>query len=340
MASGHSEKRKATNTYQKGTNWSNIANVYDNSDTTYAVISQGGSACHINKFGFNLPTNAIVEKVDVYFKVSTSNSNGYFAGYLYSNVNKTIAYEIFVENATQSTKGFTLSVTADTIQSKLNSLGIYDGNILTYLKDGLKIRWVGGNKSGSTSSSKNVTCKVYDNYVTVYYALPDYTVTFTNSDGTVLQTQTVEYGTTPTYTGPTPTKTPDERYYYEFAGWDKNITAVTGDVTYTAKFNSIYQKYTITVNMGEGGKQVTGGGTYTHGTGVVLTATPLDGYVFLKWNDNNLANPRTVPVTGNVTYTAYFKLNKIYIGTEKPSKIYVDKLPVKAIYIDTTKVYG
>ena len=40
----------------------------------------------------------------------------------------------------------------------------------------------------------------------------------------------------PTYDGETPTKEPDEQYRYTFAGWDKDVTAVTGDVTYEAEY--------------------------------------------------------------------------------------------------------
>ena len=63
--------------------------------------------------------------------------------------------------------------------------------------------------------------------------------------------------------------------------------------------------YTVTVNT-NGGGSVTGGGTYTNGSMATLTATPDAGYKFVKWNDNNEENPRTITVTGNVTYTATF----------------------------------
>lgn len=68
------------------------------------------------------------------------------------------------------------------------------------------------------------------------------------------------------------------------------------------------QTYTITVTsanptMGT----VTGGGTYNSGATATLTAMPNSGYHFVRWQDNNTQNPRTITVTANATYTAYFE---------------------------------
>ena len=66
-----------------------------------------------------------------------------------------------------------------------------------------------------------------------------YTVTWIGDNGEVLETDTnVGEGTIPTYNGETPTKADEEPYFYSFEKWSPDITAVTGDVTYTAVFTT------------------------------------------------------------------------------------------------------
>lgn len=49
-----------------------------------------------------------------------------------------------------------------------------------------------------------------------------------------------------------------------------------------------------------------GGGSYAHGAEAVMAAVARQGYGFTRWNDNNTDPIRTVTVTANQAYTAYF----------------------------------
>ncbi len=52
---------------------------------------------------------------------------------------------------------------------------------------------------------------------------------------------------------------------------------------------------------------VAGGGIYLLGESATLTATPKPGYLFSHWDDGSTDNPRTVVVTADATYVAYFE---------------------------------
>ena len=74
--------------------------------------------------------------------------------------------------------------------------------------------------------------------------------------------------------------------------------------------SSCSKEYTITVNSNnEALGSVTGSGTYASGTTVTLAAVPATGCSFVKWDDDVTDNPRTVTVTKDITYTAYFAEN-------------------------------
>lgn len=78
--------------------------------------------------------------------------------------------------------------------------------------------------------------------------LNKYAVTFKNYNGETLKTETLDYGTTPV-APETPAKPYDDDNHYTFKGWDKKIATVTGDVTYTAEFNTdahVYGEWTTT----------------------------------------------------------------------------------------------
>ena len=65
-----------------------------------------------------------------------------------------------------------------------------------------------------------------------------YKVTWANYDGTVILVDDVPYGETPAYTAAIPERPADSDSVYTFSGWDKELTAVTKDCTYTAVYES------------------------------------------------------------------------------------------------------
>ena len=73
----------------------------------------------------------------------------------------------------------------------------------------------------------------------------EYTITWKNDDGSVIDTTTVPYGTVPTHADAT--KDADTYYTYAFAGWTPAIEAVTGDATYTATFDAAAKTFTVNV---------------------------------------------------------------------------------------------
>lgn len=73
---------------------------------------------------------------------------------------------------------------------------------------------------------------------------------------------------------------------------------------------SCNKEYTVTVNSNnETWGTVTGSGTYASGATATLAAIPATDCFFVKWNDDVTDNPRTITVTKDITYTAYFAEN-------------------------------
>lgn len=100
--------------------------------------------------------------------------------------------------------------------------------------------------------------------------------------------------------------------HYHFDHWSNGSTAnpdtiiLTSNLAVTAHF--VPDQYTVTGVSSDTAKgSVSGSATVDYLSTVTLTATANDGYHFVQWQDGNTQNPRTITVTGDATYTAFFE---------------------------------
>ena len=110
---------------------------------------------------------------------------------------------------------------------------------------------------------------------------------------------------------------------YDFLNWndgntdDERVIVVDGDADYVAYFaEQGATTYTITVLSADPELgSVSGGGTFTEGTVITISAEPVGYATFTRWNDGNTNATRNVTVTGDATYTAYFQMGTLYTIT-------------------------
>lgn len=172
-----------------------------------------------------------------------------------------------------------------------------------------------------------------------YEAIPTYTITWKDSDGSVLETDNrVLHGTTPSFDGTTPTKAPSQSTTYTFSGWSPVVAPATGDAVYTANYAENPRNYTVRWYVphlaashffieGEAGgivevdqvaygstptfDIVNGGNSFVH-EGHVHYMDDEDANYYYIWNG---WEPTIDRVTGDVTYTAtYDDVAKTFTG--------------------------
>lgn len=201
--------------------------------------------------------------------------------------------------------------------------GMYDYGTYATLKatpneNYMFISW----NDGIVTNPRNILVTHDVHYRALFYenGAPTYTVTVVSSDpalgevsggGTYPEGSVIEISATP----------------YEnavFTGWNDGNTdnprsvTVTGNLAFKAIFEYVppVQTYTILVrpaNLMQG--TAYGGGTYLFNEIITIGAEAYEGYYFTGWQDGNTNNPRTIVVTGDAEYTAYFSLEPIHTYT-------------------------
>ena len=85
---------------------------------------------------------------------------------------------------------------------------------------------------------ENTFAPTADTTLIAKFNINQYTYKFVNYDGTVLKEEKVDYGTM-VVAPSNPTRPETDEYRYEFSGWDQELKAITGDITYKACFEEI-----------------------------------------------------------------------------------------------------
>jgi len=131
------------------------------------------------------------------------------------------------------------------------------------------------------------------------------TVRFLNYDGSVLKSQSCDYGDVPVYQGETPTRpVKDEKTAYEFTGWSPALTEATKDGDYTANFKEVIREYSVSFYVGD---SLVSSTKVPYGTSVEKPDDPTkEGYRFTGWSNNGAAFDFTTPITGDVILKAEF----------------------------------
>lgn len=76
--------------------------------------------------------------------------------------------------------------------------------------------------------------------------------------------------------------------------------------------DTVYRTLSLDVNDSTMGT-VSGGGIYLDSSTVTISATPFEGYHFVKWNDNDTHTVRTITLVSDIAFTAYFAADTLPI---------------------------
>ena len=139
----------------------------------------------------------------------------------------------------------------------------------------------------------------------------------------------VANGDMPVYAGATPTKPSTATTDYTFSGWDKELAAVTGNVTYTAQFGESARKYTVSF-VSEDGTTPLSSAQVANGTSVTKPADPekaatdeyeytFDGWYTaadVKWDFDTNKMP-TEDITLKAKFTQSERKYRVYFTDEE-----------------------
>ena len=203
-----------------GSEWTNVANVYDGSQSTSGSVSTSRftytSRTLVLDFDTSvIPSGATINKATLTIR-SKAGKNTITA---YVDINQDSANRVISQKQTTSVANYTADVT-------------------DYISDLTTVEVIAYNSNWSGN-----TFEIYELWIDVDYTeVTYYTVTFKDWNGQILKTQTVTKGASAT-APPNPT-----RDGYTFIGWDKGFTNITSNLEVIAQYEK--NKTNININIG------------------------------------------------------------------------------------------
>ena len=165
-------------------------------------------------------------------------------------------------------------------------------------------------------SPEEVSATSIKSYTAVYAEVAKtYEIKYYKEDGTTLiSSENLTYGATPT--PPAVTKEdPEEGHTYTLVWKTLNeagtIQTVQGEASYKPTYLDVVNRYTVTLRSNiPGACTLTGAGTYDYNTMVSISATPAEGYEFVRWQETSSTSASLDPqaLTADITLTAEMRL--------------------------------
>lgn len=236
-----SDLTAAYNTVVNSTNKFSEKNVIKQTNNYYnGDYSVGVTDSNIEYRVYNKSANYNLPYYQDYIDITNRKTNQY-NGTITSNINKTYNYWTVDPSELEAKIAEAEALDEEKyVESSWQNLVEKVNNAKQYLTD---------HPDGSNLPLRNSTYATYANNISAAIddlLIKELTIKFQNYDGTELSSSVYQYGETPAYVGPTPTRERDDRYYYTFDGWEPEISVATVDATYTAKYSTTDRMYKST----------------------------------------------------------------------------------------------
>ena len=166
-----------------------------------------------------------------------------------------------------------------------------------------------GWSDGSTEATRVITASE-DLTLTASFTelIISYTLTVTSGEGGSVSSEGGEYneGTEVTLTA-----TADDGY--RFTVWSNGSTeeSITITLSEDTSIEAIFEMipiYNLTIKESQGGTISGLGGDYEQGSMVTLTATPDEGFQFIRWSDGTLESTIELTIENDITIEAFFAI--------------------------------